>query len=476
MIPGPVGIPLLGNIFDVPLFEGHLAYDRLSKRFGPIFQLQISDKRFIMMTSTAVAVELLDRRGATYSNRPEFPIVELAGWSWAVVFMKHNDAWRARRRLLHRRFNAAGTAKLHSTIQRTTLEFALSLIRAPDAYRYHVRRVAAASILRVVYGLDIALKDDPYVEIADQAVESLATVVPGTNLVDWVPLLRHVPEWIPGAPKARGRALRHFPDAMLEKPYAEAIDAVREGRAAQCMLTEDLEHDGKTLEGNVVKEAAAMAYLGGADTTVATVLSYILAVVRNPVYQRRAQEELDRVIGPDRLPDFADREALPYIEALIRETYRKYPIGPLGIPHTAQEDDVYDGMEIPKGAIIVPVIWSMMRNEEAYGPDPDRFNPERFLKDGIIDPKRQDPRVNIFGFGRRRCPGLHFADASVFIQVATMLKCFDFGPVVEGGVDVVPPENFVPGIVVAPAPFECTIRPRSERAIALLKEAYEQSK
>lgn len=71
-------------------------------------------------------------------------------------------------------------------------------------------------------------------------------------------------------------------------------------------------------------------FVGGADTIVATVLSYILAVVRNPVYQRRAQEELDRVVGPDRLPDFADREALPYIEAIIRETYRKYPIGPLG--------------------------------------------------------------------------------------------------------------------------------------------------
>ncbi|EJD48008.1 cytochrome P450 [Auricularia subglabra TFB-10046 SS5] len=481
-LPGPVGVPLLGNIFDVPLVDGHLAYDQMSKRFarqpGPIFQLQISNKRFIMVTSTAVAIELLDKRGANYSDRPEFPILDLAGWSWATVFMKQNDAWRARRRLLHQRFNATGTAKVHTIVRRATLELALSLIRAPDAYRDHVRRqadIAAASILRTVYGFDIALDDDPYVAIADKAVESLGMLIPGTNLVDWMPFLRHIPEWVPGAPKARGRVLRQYPDAMLEKPYAQAMEDLREGRGRQCMLTEDLELDDRKLDGNAVKEAAAVAYLGGADTTVSTVVAFIFAMVRNTGVQKKAQEELDRVIGPDRLPEFADREALPYIEAIIRETYRKYPVGPIGIPHTAQEEDEFEGMEITKGALILPVVWTMMHNEDAYGLEPEHFNPERFLENGAINPDMQDPRVNLFGFGRRKCPGLHFADANVFIQVATMLKCFDFGRAVEGGVEVIPPEKFIPGIVVAPAPFKCTIKPRSRHVVALLNQAYEQS-
>ncbi|EJD39955.1 cytochrome P450 [Auricularia subglabra TFB-10046 SS5] len=473
-LPGPVGIPVLGNVFDVSPKGAHLTYDKLAKRFGPIFQLQISNKTFVMVASTKVAAELLDKRGAIYSDRPVFPAIELAGWGWAAVFMKHNDAWRTRRRLLQRHFNPTATAKLHEIIHRGALELALSLTRTPDEFQYHIKRAAAADILRAVYGFSIDLDNDPYVELACKGMETLNAVVPGSNVVDWIPLLRHIPEWIPGAPKARGRALRQYSDAVLERPYEHVIEDMRQGRAVFCMLTEGLDLVDKAVDANAVKEAAAVAYLGATDTTASTVLAFVLAMVRYPEVQKKAQEELDRVVGPDRLPDFGDRKALPYVEATIRETYRKYPTAPLGCAHRVEEDDDFEGMAIRKGSTILPVVWSMMRNEESYGPDPDQFNPERFLRNGVINPGREDPRTNAFGFGRRRCPGLHFADATIFIQVVTMLTCFEFGRAIENSVEVTPAERFIPGIVLSPAPFGCSIKPRSDRAVALLEEAHEQ--
>lgn len=73
--------------------------------------------------------------------------------------------------------------------------------------------------------------------------------------------------------------------------------------------------------------------------------------------QRKAQEEIDRVLGPDQLPKMADREKLPYLEAVVKETLRWHPVAPMGLPHMSVEDDMYEGFHIPKGSLIMANIW-----------------------------------------------------------------------------------------------------------------------
>jgi cytochrome P450 len=76
-----------------------------------------------------------------------------------------------------------------------------------------------------------------------------------------------------------------------------------------------------------------------------------------PEVQHKAQEELDRVVGSSRLPTFEDRGNLPYIDAIVKETFRWHPLAPLGLPHTADQDDIVNGYLIPKGSILIPNIW-----------------------------------------------------------------------------------------------------------------------
>ena len=76
-----------------------------------------------------------------------------------------------------------------------------------------------------------------------------------------------------------------------------------------------------------------------------------------PEVQRKAQEEIDRVVGSDRLPNIRDREDLPYVNAIAKEVLRWHPVGPLGFPHLSTEEDVYEGYFIPKGSIVIPNIW-----------------------------------------------------------------------------------------------------------------------
>lgn len=190
--------------------------------------------------------------------------------------------------------------------------------------------------------------------------------------------------------------------------------------------------------------------------TLAALRSFILAMVRNPDIQRKAQNELDRVVPGDRLPLLADRsiDTLPYLEAVVRETYRKYPPVPLGIPHQSTQEDEYNGMRIPRGAVVIANGWAMLQDEQTYPGDPDSFRPERFLKDGALDKDMMDPRAAAFGFGRRICPGRHFADAEVWLMMATLLHAFDILPAQEG---VYPPEDLEGRNVVGPVEFECKI-------------------
>jgi cytochrome P450 len=77
----------------------------------------------------------------------------------------------------------------------------------------------------------------------------------------------------------------------------------------------------------------------------------------HPGAQERAHEELDCIVGRDRLPTFEDRESLPYVNALLKEVLRWFPVGPVGVPHLTTSEDVYQGFTFPKGSIVFPNVW-----------------------------------------------------------------------------------------------------------------------
>lgn len=143
--------------------------------------------------------------------------------------------------------------------------------------------------------------------------------------------------------------------------------------------------------------------------------------------------ELDRVIGPSRLPGYEDQPNLPYVRCLIKEMSRWAPIGSIVPPHAPAADDVYEGMAIPKGTVIFANLPGLNRDPVLYG-EPDEFKPERYLDDPLSsftsahqsDFRKRDHHT--YGFGRRLCPGIHVAEASLFIIVARVLWAFEITP------------------------------------------------
>jgi len=200
-----------------------------------------------------------------------------------------------------------------------------------------------------------------------------------------------------------------------------------------------------------------------------------------PEVQRRAQAEMDAVVGRDRLPTFADAPHLPYARAIIREIHRWRPVAPFSIPHVATEEDWYEGMYIPKGTVCISNLWHCNHDRTVFGEDADKFRPERHLDEhgelllGSIE-TYQAGYVS-FGFGRRICVGKDLANESLFINTVRILWAakLERGRDEKGKEVPLDVESVVDaGIFIRPVPYDCIVKPRFADVESLLAEERER--
>lgn len=343
----------------------------------------------------------------------------------------------------------------------------------------HLKTEAGELILKVVYDYNIQpFENDPLVDLVDEAMEQFSeATIPGRWMVDIFPFLEHVPSWVPGTGfQNTAAAWKKTLMDVANIPYDYAKQQGKSKQNSQAdFVTKSIEqaqHE-KTLNAtdeHAIKWAAASMYLGGADTSVSTMNAFFLAMSMFPDVQRKAQEEIDRVIGDSRLPTHADRENLPYINAIVEEAQRWHPIAPMGLPHVADKQDSINGYRIPKDSLLLPAIWWFTRDPTVYH-DPETFKPERFL------PPYNEPAATsfTFGFGRRICPGRVLADASLFLTVAQSLAVFNINKKVDKDGRVVElAHDFMGGIVSYPKAFEVSVVPRSQKHEELVDKVIER--
>lgn len=317
-------------------------------------------------------------------------------------------------------------------------------------------------------------KSDVLVKLIDQVMLNFAlAAVPMAWAVDIIPALRFLPDGIPGISfKQTARQWHKTIHDAAYLPYSfvrRQMTSFTNQSSYVSKLVQKLSSSGNgklsAEDEHAIIWSATSLYGAAADTTAITLTCFTAAMIQYPKVQKKAQEEIDRVIGTNRLPTITDREKLPYLNAVVKETLRWWPIAPMGFPHTATDDVEFNGMLIPKGAVIQPAVWWFLHDPEVYA-YPERFEPERFLA-----PRNEpDPSGVTFGFGRRVCPGRFFADNGIFLNVAKTLAVFDLerGVDEEGravGVDVRPKS----GVLTYPTEFKYRLTPRSEEHVRLLE-------
>nr|BAL05187.1 cytochrome P450 [Phanerodontia chrysosporium] len=474
--PGPKGLPLLQNLLDVPRHSPQWeAYRDWGLKYNSdIVHLRLFGVSFVIVNTADAVTELFSRRSSVYSDRLHSTMLhDYIGWEKAIVMKNYGEDWREHSRLFHQSFQPKVIQEYYPRLYEEARKLLPRLLKGDD-FVASLRVMTASAILGVTFGMEVNDSNDPYVTIADRAIQSLVEAgMPGSYMVEYIPLMRYIPSWAPGGKFRRDAAeWRTLVSDMFTKPFEHIKSAIRHGVARPSIATSllmglDDKQDNARRE-HVIRNVTGTAYVGAADTTVAALRTFILAMVMHPAIQKAAQAELDRVVGRDCLPTFADREHLPYLTAIQYEVLRWRPVAPLGFPRRANADDEYHGYHIPKDAIVLGNIWAILHDPARYR-DPAAFDPARWLTpDGALRADAGDAML-AFGFARRICPGRHYAVANMWINMAYMLAAFDIAPPRDAAGCAVPPAGeHTTGLLTYPKPFGAVFTPRSAAALRLI--------
>ncbi|KAJ8592290.1 cytochrome P450 [Rhizopogon salebrosus TDB-379] len=463
--PGPTCLPIIGSVLSLkdPV-RPWLCFSVWKAKYGDIIYARLLSKRILVINSEDIAKDLFDGRSQIYSDKPQSFVFKSFAADFNASVMPYGDRWRLHRRIFQQPFHQAAIPTYHAVLLRSAHKMLFNFLHDPAHYPSHFNMFTSSMILSVVYDHEPKTKDDSIIRLMQRYLEAVVSgITPGgTVIMEAFPWLLRLPVWFPGATfkRASVECLQAGHD-VKEIPFRSVIDRMSKEHVSPCFVTDTLNKmngfEDKVIQA-AIKEAACVAFAGGVETTFSTLLVFFLAMVLHPEVQAKAQAEIDRVVGKDRLPDFDDRPALPYLEAIMRETLRWYPVVPLGSPHATTTSDIYKGYFIPKGVVVIGNTWAMTHDEEKY-PSPHEFKPERFLRDdGSLT---SDTMPLGFGWGRRLCVGRHLAEAALWVAITSFLASFSVHKARdEQGEEIPIVPKFTTGLVIHPETFPCRIVPR----------------
>lgn len=256
-----------------------------------------------------------------------------------------------------------------------------------------------------------------------------------TNLGDFFPVL----EWlgVSGSTEERMKALQVERDSFMQNLIDEKKrergpeDSQEQNVTLIEMLLEKQREDRNTYGDDVIKSCVLVLLAAGTDTSAGTMEWAMSLLLNNPQVLKKAQEEIDSVVGQDRL--FEESDKLPYLDSIIKETLRMYPAGPMLVPHESSKDRdcTVGGYHIPGGTMLMVNMWAIQNDPDIWE-EPRKFMPERF--EG--QEERDGFNLLPFGYGRRSCPGEGLALRMVRLALGSLIQCFEWERVGEEMVDM----------------------------------------
>ncbi|KIY66978.1 cytochrome P450 [Cylindrobasidium torrendii FP15055 ss-10] len=457
--PGPRGLPIVGNLFDLPTGRPWEGWAALGAHYGPLMSFGIGPTTIVIINSYEKARDVLKKKGNIYSSRPHIPMAELAGWTRSTALMESGAVFKRVRQMYHAELGTIGNVDAFAPQQEIHgRSFLRALQSQPEDLEKLCLFYTGSLLARITYGHTVTSEDD---EVIVRAHTSLAQVgagtTPGAFWVNHLPFLRYIPEWIPGTGfKQAAKVYKKYYEDTVSKPVERIQRQVRAGTAEASFCAKSLMRGLSKIDVSNLMFGASTLFGAGIDTTAITLHCFFLMMLLHPDVQQKVQREVEFVCGAERLPNVSDREKLPYLKAVIKEIIRIHTPAPTGLPHTNIEDDVHDGYFIPKGSMIIANIWQLAHDDTVYT-DPFTFNPERFIGPN----PEQDPYDYVFGFGRRVCPGQLLAEATLNLACAMVLSVFDILPALDAeGKPVIPVLEALPGISSSVKSFKYVLKKR----------------
>ncbi|GLJ48569.1 hypothetical protein SUGI_1024550 [Cryptomeria japonica] len=437
-IPGPRGWPIIGSLVEMSGGHAHrkLAQLAVTHEAKKLMAFSLGSTPAVITSDPEVARELMS--SPHFADRPLKQSAQQLMFERAIGFAPNGDYWRMLRRISAAHLFSPRRIAAHEASRQADSLKMLSDIRNECAckgvvsLRPHLQAAALKNIMGSVFG--VTLDGDEGKEVREMVEEGFE-LLGAFNWADYLPWLRALDPL-----RIHTRCARLVP--RVRAFVRSIINQHRQNPVPRDTADSDfvgvllsLQGQDKLHDEDIIAVLWEMIFRG--TDTIALVTEWTMAeMVLNEEIQGRAQAELEAVIGRDRSVKDEDIARLPYLQAVVKESLRMHPPGPLlSWARLCTEDvDIAGGMHVPAGTTAMVNMWSITHDPEIWE-SPHEFRPERFVEEKV-DVRGNDLRLAPFGAGRRVCPGKALGLTTVHLWVAKLLHHYKWTTSTQHPVDL----------------------------------------
>ncbi|XP_030454477.2 cytochrome P450 81Q32-like [Syzygium oleosum] len=439
-------LPILGHLhlLKKPL---HRSLSRISRRHGPVALLQFGSRRVLVVSSPDAAEECLAKNDVVFANRPRLLAGKHLGYNHtSLAWSSYGDHWRNLRRIASLEILSTNRLLTLSSIRAGEAKSLLCRLAKSGGQSVDMKSAFFELMLNVMmqmiagkryYGENVGEVEEArkFREIVTETFK----IGGATNIGEFLPFLRRmglngVEEQLMAVQKKRDEFMQTLIDESRSGEGDASPEAAEGGKRKTLIqvLLSLRETDPEYYKDETIKSLMLVLLAAGTDTSAATMEWAMSAMLNHPEILKKAQAEIDEVVGHDRLFSESDLPKLPYLHCIINETMRMYPVGPLLVPHESAEECHVGGYRIPPGTMLLVNLFSI-QNDPKYWPDAAKFKPERFEgMEGVRDGYKMMP----FGSGRRGCPGENLALRMVGLALGSLIQCFEWDRIGDEPIDM----------------------------------------
>jgi cytochrome P450 len=443
--PGPLRLPIIGNLHLLHPIP-HQALQKLSLRYGPMMSFKLGSHPALHVCTPKLAKEFLKTHEASFSARHAFHSVQYISNNSSFAFSPFGSFVKGMRKFSI--FKLLGTQTITKLEPLRTLELKhflrviheKSKLGEPVNLTTELIKLTNNIIAQMMWSIrptDMqGLEEEAWTIVRDTnrvfAEMSIANLVPIFKYIDFGFVRRY----------KRVHKLFH---GMVDKIIADREEVRRKKKEGKNIkgdegvkdflemlldLLEDEKSDIK-LTKNELKGVVLDFFTAGTDSAVVAVEWALVELMRQPEFLKKAQQEIEDLVGKDKLVEESDCPNLPFVQAIVKETFRLHPPIPLLLRKAVEPCEV-NGYKIDVGTLLFVNVWAMGRDPDNWE-NPMEFKPDRFLKSNTVegdsnnvDVKGQHFQYLPFGTGRRVCVAIPLAMQEVYTTLATMIQCFDY--------------------------------------------------
>nr|XP_004304108.2 PREDICTED: cytochrome P450 71D9-like [Fragaria vesca subsp. vesca] len=433
--PGPWKLPIIGNIHQLIGAPPHRRLRDLAKQHGPLMHLKLGEVSTVVVSSAKFAKEVMKTHDIIFASRPQVIAPRIMAYdSTNIAFAPYGDYWRKLRKICVQELLSAKRVQSYRPIREKEVLNLIKWIGSRAGSPINLTQKVASSIYSITTQAAFGNQCNNDQEVFKYVMKVSNKAASGFNVADVFPSykLLHVISGV--QPKLE--TLQKETDRILENIIKEHTQATATAKSDEAEVQEDLvdvllkfnvDHYGGrelSLTTDNIKAVILDVFIGGSESSAATINWTMSEMIKNPRIMKKAQDEVREVFNRTQQVNETSIREMKYLKLVIQEALRLHPPGPLLLPRECGERCEIDGYEIPVKTKVIVNAWAIGRDPN-YWSEAETFNPERFI-DSSGDYQGTNFDYIPFGAGRRICPGILFGLANVELPLAMLLYHFDW--------------------------------------------------